>query len=185
VKDFAIVSNLKLGSLSWVGRPGLNAVRKPNLFFSGRPIDLKHILLPISVSIILVISCSFTFDLGSPDNYEIVTVEAAKEWNDTGIIVGAGDLLKIKYIAGEWSPWPGGAYDAIGSGGDPRCRCNVMDAVSHAALIGRIEEEQPFLVGMEYRHHVGESGKLYLGINDVDLYDNSGTLDVEITVIRK
>ena len=134
---------------------------------------------------IIVISCSFSFDLGSPDNYEIVTIEAARGWNETGIIVGAGDLLTIKYVSGEWSPWPGGAYDAIGSGGDPRCRCNVMDAVSHAALIGRIEENQPFLVGKEYRHQVGENGKLYLGINDVDLYDNSGSLEVEVTVIRK
>jgi hypothetical protein len=59
-----------------------------------------------------------------------------------------------------------------------------MDGVSHAALIGRIEENQPFLVGMEYRHRVGESGRLYLGINDVDLYDNSGALEVEIIVVR-
>ena len=59
-----------------------------------------------------------------------------------------------------------------------------MDGVSHAALIGRIEENQPFLVGSDYRHRVGEFGRLYLGINDVDLYDNSGSLEVEITVVR-
>jgi hypothetical protein len=133
----------------------------------------------------MTISCTLIFELGSPDNAQIVTVEADKGWNDTGIIVGAGDLLMIEYVSGEWSPWPGGAYDAIGSGGDPRCRCNVMEAVSHAALIGRIEQSQPFLVGMRYRHHVGESGKLYLGINDVDVYDNSGALQIEVTVIRE
>ena len=146
---------------------------------------MRHTLLPVSLLIILGISCSFTIDLGSPDNYQNITVEAAKGWNDTGIIVGAGDLLAIRYVSGEWSPWPGGSYDAIGSGGDPTCRCNVIDAVSHAALIGRIEENQPFLVGMEYRRLVGESGKLYLGINDVDLYDNSGSIEIEVKVIRK
>ena len=145
----------------------------------------SKLLLPLATLVILAISCSFTFDLGNPDNYEIITVDAVRGWNETGISVGAGDLLTIKYLSGEWSPWPGGAYDAIGSGGDPKCRCNVMDAVSHAALIGRIEDNQPFLVGEEYRHRVGETGRLFLGINDVDLYDNSGSLKVEVTVLRK
>ena len=145
---------------------------------------MKHPLLPLSLFILLLSSCSFTIDLGGPDNYEIVNVEAAEGWTDTGIIVGAGDLLTITYISDEWSPWPGGSYDAIGSGGDPRCRCNVMDGVSHAALIGRIGDNPPFLVGTEFRHRIGEAGRLYLGINDVDLYDNSGALEVEIIVVR-
>ncbi|MCJ7568123.1 MAG: hypothetical protein MUO58_11350 [Anaerolineales bacterium] len=144
----------------------------------------RSIVLPLVALIILSISCSFTFDLDRPGNNEIVTVEAAEGWTDTEIIVGAGDLLSIEYISGIWSPWPGGAYDAIGSGGDPKCRCNVMDAVSHAALIGRIGDNQPFLVGENFRHKVGETGQLFLGINDVDLYDNSGFLEVEVTVIR-
>ena len=142
-------------------------------------------ILPFFALLLVSISCSFTFDLGQPDNNAIVTVEASEGWTETGIIVGSGDTLTIKYVSGTWSPWPGGAYDAIGSGGDPRCRCNVMDAVSHAALIGRIEDHQPFLVGEAYRHRMGETGQLYLGINDVDLYDNSGSLKVEVTVIRK
>ena len=145
---------------------------------------MRHRLLYLSLFIFLTGSCTFIIELDSPNNYEIVSVEAAEGWTDTGIVVEAGDLLTIEYVSGEWSPWPGGFYDAIGSGGDPRCRCNVMDGVSHAALIGRIEENQPFLVGMEYRHRVGESGRLYLGINDVDLYDNSGALEVEVIVVR-
>ena len=144
----------------------------------------RSIVLPLIAIIILSISCSFTFDLGRPGNHKTVTVEAAEGWTDTEIIIGDGDLLSIEYISGKWSPWPGGAYDAIGSGGDPNCRCNVMDAVSHAALIGRIGDNQPFLVGGSYRHRVGETGQLFLGINDVDLYDNSGSLEVEVTVIR-
>lgn len=144
----------------------------------------RSIVFPLVALIILSISCSFTFDLGRPGNYEIVTVEAADGWTETEIIVGAGDLVSIEYISGMWSPWPGGAYDAIGSGGDPKCRCNVMDAVSHAALIGRIGDNQPFLIGASFRQKVGETGLLFLGINDVDLYDNSGSLEVEVTIIR-
>ncbi len=57
-----------------------------------------------------------------------------------------------------------------------------MEGVSHAALIGRIGDHEPFLVGERYHHSIGESGILYLGINDVDIYDNSGRLQVRIEI---
>jgi len=142
-------------------------------------------MLPVVFMVLLSLACIIPFNLGRISSSEIVEVHASDGWTDTGIVIGPGDLLSIHYIAGEWSPWPGGTYDAIGSGGDPNCRCNVMDAVSHAALIGRIGDNQPFLVGEVYRHVVGEAGVLSLGINDVDLDDNSGALEVEVQVIRE
>jgi len=144
----------------------------------------KSVLLLLILATVLILSCTIPFGLLRASTSVVVDVEAAQDWTDTGIDIGPGDLLSIHYISGKWSPWPGGSYDAIGSGGDPRCRCNVMDGVSHAALIGKIGDNPPFLVGEEYRHVVGEAGKLYLGINDVDVYDNSGYLEVEVQVIR-
>ena len=145
----------------------------------------KSVFLLLILSTVLILSCTIPFSLLRASTSVVVDVEAAQDWTDTGIVVGSGDLLSIHYLSGEWSPWPGGSYDAIGSGGDPRCRCNVMDGVSHAALIGKIGDTPPFLVGEAYRHSVGESGTLYLGINDVDVYDNSGYLEVEVQVIRE
>jgi hypothetical protein len=128
-------------------------------------------------------------DLGAPVQAEIsvdtttVRVEARQVWTDTGVQVRAGDVLIIAVPSGSrWSPWPGDEFDANGSGGDPLCRCNVLAGVSHAALIGRIGENDPFLVGDRFRRSMGEAGPLYLGINDVDVYDNSGTLDVVVEV---
>lgn len=145
----------------------------------------KSILLSFISLVILSLSCSISYDLDRSPDREIIVVEASEGWTDTNIVVGPGDLLSIRYLSGMWSPWPGGEYDAIGSGGDPRCRCNEMDAVSHAALIGRIGETQPFLVAMRYEHVVGEAGNLFLGINDVDLYDNSGFIEVVVKIVRK
>lgn len=136
----------------------------------------------ISALILMTLACSFSFDLGGSLDAKIMEVEAKDGWNNTHIEVEAGDLLTITYVSGKWSPWPGDKFDAIGSGGDPRCRCNVMEGVSHAALIGRIGDHEPFLVGERYHHSIGESGILYLGINDVDLYDNSGYLQVKVEV---
>lgn len=130
----------------------------------------------------MTLACSISYDLGGSRDAEIIQVEAMEGWNNTHIKVETGDLLTITYVSGRWSPWPGEAFDSIGSGGDPRCRCNVMEGVSHAALIGRIGDYEPFLVGERYHHSIGESGILYLGINDVDLYDNSGYLQVKVEI---
>jgi hypothetical protein len=144
----------------------------------------RHITFISSISalILMTLACSFSFDLGGSLDAEIIDVEAREGWNNTHIEVEEGDLLTITYVSGKWSPWPGDKYDAIGSGGDPRCRCNVMEGVSHAALIGRIGDHEPFLIGERYHHSIGESGILYLGINDVDIYDNSGHLQVKVEI---
>jgi hypothetical protein len=46
----------------------------------------------------------------------------------------------------------------------------------------KVRDHEPFLVGERYHHSIGESGILYLGINDVDLYDNSGHLQVKVEI---
>lgn len=113
-----------------------------------------------------------------------VEVFADRPWTDTGVSVRPGDRLSIEYESGLWSPWPQGAYDALGFGGDPRCDCNVLAGASHAALIGKIDHGRPFLVGNDFSQPVGQAGRLYLGINDTRLEDNSGSLTVRIRVTR-
>jgi|YelNatPaOPRAMG01_1025707.scaffolds.fasta_scaffold06444_10 hypothetical protein len=147
------------------------------------------------ILLISALACRFTYsiDFGNPNllpkpntaNDVIFDVMASTQWNNSGVTVKPGDTLEIKYLSGSWSPWPGGNYDALGSGGDPRCTCNVIMGVSHAALIGKIGDNQPFLVGEEFRHTIGEEGVVFLGINDNRLSDNSGSLTVRIKVIRK
>ncbi len=109
-----------------------------------------------------------------------VRVPADQAWTDTQIDLAAGDQLEIEFQGGMWSPWPGGNYDAIGSGGDPLCDCNRLMGVSHAALIARLGDSEPFLVGNHWAQAVGEGGRLFLGINDTRLDDNAGWLEVWI-----
>jgi len=115
---------------------------------------------------------------------QLVEVYADRPWNETSILVQQGDLLIIRYVSGSWSPWSGGAYDAIGFGGNPNCDCNVMKGISHAALIGKIGEGSPFFIGENFHHRMGEAGILYLGINDTRTTDNSGFLLVQVEVWR-
>lgn len=113
---------------------------------------------------------------------ETLELQAIDGWTDTGIRINPGDRVIITYLSGTWSPWLGGDYDAIGYGGDPNCDCNVVSGISHAALIGRIGQGQAFLVGRSFDMHMGESGTLFLGINDSQLADNSRSIKVLVEI---
>ena len=113
---------------------------------------------------------------------ETFEVQAIDGWTDTGIHIAPGNRVVITYISGTWSPWQGGSYDAIGFGGDPNCDCNIIAGVSHAALIGRVGQGQIFIVGRSFDTRMGESGNLFLGINDSRLADNSESIKVLVEV---
>jgi hypothetical protein len=132
------------------------------------------------VSLIATASCIIDYQLGNDSKTATVHVAADQPWTDTGVDVLPGERVEIDYVNGMWSPWPGGTYDAIGSGGDPRCDCNRLMGASHAALIGRLGDGEPFLVGDHREMVVGQSARLFLGMNDSRLEDNSGWLEVRI-----
>jgi hypothetical protein len=124
--------------------------------------------------------CIIDYRLGNEPGAVTVRVKADQAWTDTLVDVNSGDRLEIDYQRGTWSPWPGGNYDALGFGGDPRCDCNQIRGVSHAALIARLGDNEPFFVGEHWAQAVGEGGRLFLGINDTRLEDNSGWLEIRI-----
>jgi hypothetical protein len=146
----------------------------------------SRLLLAVIIGASLA-GCVFDYGTAGPvavAEHATVKVSAAEAWNDTGVDLSPGDRLILDYASGEWSPWPGGSYDAIGYGGDPRCDCNVLQGVSHAALLAQVGEAEPIFVGKHYAHVVGEGGRLYLGINDTRLEDNSGWIFVRLEVWR-
>ncbi len=149
------------------------------------PTSPRTLLLPMAVAAALLASSLACASLGLGQDVSrraTVRVFADEAWTDTGFEVDAGDEIAIEVLSGEWTPWSGESFDAWGSGGDPRCDCNVVAGVSHAALIGRIGAGEPFLVGEEYHGPAGEAGRLYLGINDTRLEDNSGRLRVRVRI---
>jgi hypothetical protein len=110
-----------------------------------------------------------------------VSVPGNQAWTDTGLDVREGDRILFAatgqirlsanrtHIAG-----PGGA-GAIRSPNYP------VPAVPAGALIGRIGDGAPFLIGSgRTAIAMPGSGRLQLGINDDDVRDNSGTFQVRI-----
>ena len=134
---------------------------------------------PSTIQTVTAVPISIAYQAPAPVNFDVF---ANQQWENTGILVQINDTLTIWYISGLWSPWSGGYYDGEGSGGDPNCTCNVMRNVSHAALIGKIGNSSPFFIGNDFQQQMGQSGYLYLGINDNRLSDNSGSIKVSIAI---
>jgi hypothetical protein len=62
---------------------------------------------------------------------------------------------------------------------------NVLKGENHAGLIGRIGDSgTPFSVGSDFASTNLAPGRLFLGINDVGVDNNSGAFSAVVTVRR-
>lgn len=118
---------------------------------------------------------------------KLVSVQADKDWQDSGLDVQSGQGLRITYVSGRWSPWSGSYMDGNGCLGlsicsqDPNFPDNVYSFI-HAGLIGRIAGETPFAIGNDVTLKAPSSGRIYLRINDKRIEDNSGNITVRVDV---
>jgi hypothetical protein len=111
-----------------------------------------------------------------------IYVDARRQWTDTGINVRAGDTV---YFTPEGTViWGPGRQDtAAGEYNSPVNRARPIPSRPAAGLIGRIGNSMNdvFFIGDErgpFRVH--NTGRLYLGINDDYLQDNSGSFRVMV-----
>jgi hypothetical protein len=110
-----------------------------------------------------------------------VSVTARTRWTDTGVDVRGGQDVFFA-ATGETRWGPGRSDGAAGERSSPFNRSRPMPDRSAAALIGKIGENgDPFFIGdLREAVRVRGSGRLFLGINDDYLNDNSGSLHVVI-----
>jgi hypothetical protein len=110
-----------------------------------------------------------------------VTVQARSGWTDTGIDVRAGQT--VYFEATGQVTWGRGRRDGpAGERNSPDNDARPLPTRPAAALIGRIGEDSgAFFIGDEQGGiRVRESGRLFLGINDDYLLDNSGNFRVVV-----
>ncbi|HVL66370.1 MAG TPA: hypothetical protein VM364_03815 [Vicinamibacterales bacterium] len=110
-----------------------------------------------------------------------VTVDARAGWTDTGVDVRAGQEVAFE-ATGQVRWGPGRRDGAAGERGSPYNAGRPIPDRNAAALIGRIGASgDPFFIGdAREALRLRGSGRLYLGINDDYLEDNSGSLRVVI-----
>jgi hypothetical protein len=115
----------------------------------------------------------------APDSSQKIIVSGKSPWTPTGITVRRGEPLTISAngeikIGGPGNPTatPGGA----GATDAP----NPLPAAPTGALIGRVGNGQPFLIGNQTRIAAPAAGQLFLGLNDSYVQDNDGQFEVEV-----
>ena len=109
-----------------------------------------------------------------------INVTAREQWIDTGIDVRAGQQVFFQ-ASGEVRWGPNRRDGAAGERNSPYNAGRPLPDRPAASLSGRIGEQDIFFIGadtMPFR--VRSNGRLYLGINDDVLTDNSGALNVKI-----
>jgi hypothetical protein len=111
-----------------------------------------------------------------------VTVGAREAWTDTGIDVRSGQQVYFQ-PSGETRWGPGRRDGAAGERNSPYNANRPLPDRPAASLIARVgERNEVFFIGDDpgpYR--MRGNGRLFLGINDDVLTDNSGTLRVMVS----
>jgi hypothetical protein len=110
-----------------------------------------------------------------------IYVSSTQPWTDVGVTVRAGQ--DVYFNATGRVRWGPGRQDGpAGENGSPRNDARPIPSRPAAALIGRIGDgDDVFFIGAEGGGiRMRTSGRLYLGINDDMLGDNSGTFRVTI-----
>jgi hypothetical protein len=143
-----------------------------------------RIRLLIASAVLVVIALGAVAMWPDSDDSIEVSVPADRAWTATGVDLDVGDEFAVT-STGE-IVHDTAAPRSVGPDGDDRPELqeyNVLDGVNHAALIGRIgdEDAQPFLVGASEQFTADRSGALYLGINDAGVVNNTGSFTSVVT----
>lgn len=110
-----------------------------------------------------------------------VNVNASQPWTDTGISVRAGQTLYFD-ATGRVRWGPGRQDGPEGERNSPRNDNRPIGGRPAGSLIGRIGEDSDyfFIGGDTGPIRVRDGGRLFLGVNDDFLQDNSGTFRVTV-----
>ncbi len=123
-----------------------------------------------------------------------ITVDASKQWVDTGIDLGPGEKVRFTASGEITYPQQGKSKERkFGPEGLPRGFSDVIhqyavDDAGHGALIGRVglaDAGQPFLVGAGKEFSAPVAGRLFLGINQSqkDAGSAQGSFQVTMEVL--
>jgi Ca2+-binding EF-hand superfamily protein len=118
-------------------------------------------------------------------NGRAVTVDASRGWVDTGIDVRRGDILSIQATGTvTLSTNASDEADPGGSRTNRRAASSPLPNESAGALIGRIANATPFIVGGRQSVTANAAGRLFLAVNDDFFDDNRGEYRVVVAVGR-
>lgn len=118
-----------------------------------------------------------------------LSVPATQAWTDTTIDVDYGQHVRIT-ATGMVQHNSSDPNSKVGPDGDTRLELRQFNVLvngtplvaNHAALIAKIGDGDPFVIGAAHDFDVNARGRLFLGVNDVGVQNNLGSFQASITV---
>jgi hypothetical protein len=113
-------------------------------------------------------------------------IDPRQRWHDTGITVQAGDVITFR-SSGRIQLSDNSSDVAVPAGAlSHRTASDApISGIYAGALIARIDGYSPVAIGDQTNITAPVSGRLYLGVNDDHLPDNSGEFTVSVGVDRR
>jgi hypothetical protein len=108
-----------------------------------------------------------------------IPVPGQQQWTATGITVRRGERLNIN-ASGEVKIGGAANMTASPSGAGETNQGNPVPNAPTGALIGRIGNGAPFVIGTQNTIVAPAAGQLFLGVNDSYLGDNQGSFQVQV-----
>jgi len=114
---------------------------------------------------------------------QAIRVDSRQAWTDSGIYVNVGDVLTFDADgSAQLSDNQSDVATPNGARSGRHAEKAPLSQDAAGALIARIGNSAPFVVGSQKTMRVESSGRLMLGINDDYTDDNSGVFNVRIGV---
>lgn len=111
-----------------------------------------------------------------------IAVPANQAWTATGLTVRKGEVLAFNTTGqAQLSTDANDTASSAGSNAGRYAAGSPLPGALAGALIGRIDNGQPFGIGNQTSIPAPAAGQLFLGINDDNLSDNQGGFRVDIT----
>jgi hypothetical protein len=114
----------------------------------------------------------------TPSN-QTYTLSSQQQWLPTGIVLNRGEIFTVN-ASGEITIGGDGNPKATPVGAGQTHPNNPLPNAPSGALIGRIADGQPFLIGNQTRIQAPAAGQLFLGVNDSHMADNQGNFQIEV-----
>jgi len=112
-----------------------------------------------------------------------LTIPGDATWVDTGVDVAAGDIVEFGAVGKVY--WKKNSADSCGPDGVPgKGFWKPVSNANTGALIAKIGtgSSDYFVIGSKFRGRATKGGRLFLGINDDNNFDNRGEFEVRIAV---
>lgn len=111
------------------------------------------------------------------------TLSGSTPYIETAAHMRAGDGVRIRQWGSAALYPPGRTVPWVATGGDPGCVAGAtytLPGVNCWALIARVGNGNPFLVGADWSGTIPNNGKLYVGINHVAPLTASGSYHIQV-----